>query len=199
MDKKLGFWLLHLGVIAVCAVLIGAFGVQFIKGEFPCPLCILQRMAMILAAMGPAYIIFRSRFGDVISNDYAVGCGMGIIASVAGLAMSARQVMLHICPICPDGQRDSGYGSPILGLHLYSWGVIIFLVIIVVCGLSLMFINELTPTDVQFGPPSQIVLLLFGLLIVMNLIIALFETGFHLYLADNPDRYQLLYDLRIKK
>jgi disulfide bond formation protein DsbB len=34
-------------VLAVCAILLGAFAVQFLFGELPCPLCLLQRLALI--------------------------------------------------------------------------------------------------------------------------------------------------------
>ena len=60
---RFGFLLAHFNVLAICGVLLGAFGVQFVQGEFPCPLCSLQRMAMLLCALGPASIIARARHG----------------------------------------------------------------------------------------------------------------------------------------
>ncbi|MCP4797844.1 MAG: disulfide bond formation protein B, partial [Phycisphaeraceae bacterium] len=41
--QRLSFVLLHVWVLGVCVVVIGAFLVQFVGRELPCPLCILQR------------------------------------------------------------------------------------------------------------------------------------------------------------
>ena len=40
---KLAFWGLHGWVFAYCFVMLSAFFIQFVEGEFPCPLCMLQR------------------------------------------------------------------------------------------------------------------------------------------------------------
>lgn len=39
-------------VLAMCAMLLGAYGVQFILRELPCPLCLLQRAGMLGVAVG---------------------------------------------------------------------------------------------------------------------------------------------------
>ena len=41
-----------LGLLAVSAVLAGAFYEQFAQGELPCPLCILQRAGFAGVALG---------------------------------------------------------------------------------------------------------------------------------------------------
>jgi len=187
MGRKLGFWSAHLFVLAYCGVLLSAFTVQFAGHEFPCPLCILQRMAMILAAFGPAYIISRSRRGDVSMSDYAMGYGMSIVAAVAGSLMSGRQILLHIVP------PDPGYGGPILGLHLYTWALITFAVVIVFCGVSLIFARELLPGGVRFGLLSKLTLGLLLLIIAANAVAVFTEAGFHWYLPDNPTRYELFH------
>lgn len=187
MTNRLGFWLAHLFVLAYCGVLLAAFGVQFLKGEFPCPLCIAQRMAMILAACGPAYIVSRARRGAVTMRDYTTGHGLSMVAAVAGMAMSARQVLLHIVP------PDPGYGEPVLGLHLYTWALITFLVVILFAGVSMIFARELLPAGVRFGLISKLTLGLFLVIIAANLVAVFALEGFHWYLPDNPDRYQLFH------
>ena len=114
MSNRFGFWAAHFNILAICAVLIGAFVVQFGEGEFPCPLCILQRMAMMLCALGPAYVITKARDGEVKTTDFATGYGMSVVAAVGGASISIRQILLHIVP------PDPGYGDPVLGLHLYT-------------------------------------------------------------------------------
>jgi disulfide bond formation protein DsbB len=112
MSNRFGFLIAHLNILTICAVLVGAFVVQFGQGEFPCPLCVLQRMAMMLCALGPAYVIMKARAGEVKTTDFATGYGMSVIAAVAGAFISIRQILLHIVP--PDlatATRCSGYTS----------------------------------------------------------------------------------------
>ena len=189
MTSRLGFWIAHFNVLAICGVLLGAFGIQFGEGELPCPLCVLQRMAMLLCALGPAYIIQRTRAGDVDVAHFATGYGLSVVAAVAGAAIAGRQVLLHIVP------PDPGYGDPVFGLHLYTWSLVVFITVLVVSGLNLIFARELTPQGIQPGWPSTAVICLLAAIIAANAIAVFFEEGFHWILPDDPDRYRLLEDL----
>ena len=60
--------------------------------------------------------------------------------------ISARQVLLHIAP------GDAGYGPPMLGLHLYSWALILFLVIALGCALLLMFERQFEAAPADHAP-----------------------------------------------
>jgi disulfide bond formation protein DsbB len=188
--SRFGFSLAHFNVLAVCGVLLGAFGVQFGKGEFPCPLCSLQRMAMLLCALGPAFIILRTRRGGLTTADFAAGYGLSVLAAVAGATISGRQVLLHITP------PDAGYGDAVLGLHLYTWAFVVFVTVLLVSGINLAFINALQPRDVRFGAVSAAVIGLLGLVIVGNAASMLAQEGLHWTLPDDPDRYRLFEDLR---
>ena len=118
------FVILHVCILGICGVLLGALAVQFFGGEFPCPLCLLQRMAMILTLIGPVFIIVnahRERMGGF--SVWGLGFGMSIVAAVAGMAISTRQVLLHIAP------GDPGYGDPVFGMHLYTWALVVFIVV----------------------------------------------------------------------
>lgn len=67
-----------------------------------------------------------------------------IIAALIGGIFSGRQVLLHIAP--RDG--DTGYGTPVFGLHLYTWGVLIFLASVLGSALFLLFNKQFkTATD----------------------------------------------------
>jgi len=192
MSHRLGFWIAHFNIVAVCGVLLGAFRVQFAEGELPCPLCILQRMAMLLCALGPAWIILKTRAGQVEPSDFAVGYGMSILAALGGAAIASRQVLLHILP------GDPGFGAPVLGLHLYTWSLIVFLTVLGVSGVNLLFTRQLTPQGVRYGWLSTAVIGLLGAVILANAVSVFFEEGFHWILPDKPERYQLLDDLGLR-
>jgi disulfide bond formation protein DsbB len=189
MCHRVGFWIAHFNVLAVCAVLLGAFGVQFVQGELPCPLCVLQRMAMLLCALGPTYILQKARDGDIELRDFAMAYGLSVVAAVAGAGIAARQVLLHIVP------PDPGFGDAVLGLHLYTWSLIVFLTVLVVGGLNLVFAQDLVPRGVRPGWATTLVIGLLALVIVANVVTVFFEEGFHWTLPDDPDRYRLLDDL----
>ncbi len=192
MSHRLGFWLAHVCILGVMAALVGGFVVQFGWHEFPCPLCMLQRMGMILAAFGPAFILLRCRGGEVSASDFATGYGMSIVAAMFGASVSTRQILLHIA------SPDPVPGMTVLGLHLYTWALIVFCTSAIVGGLNLLFARELVPRRVHFGWPTRLLLASLGAVIVTNLIGVLFLEGFHWILPGNPDRYQLLSDLGLQ-
>ena len=66
-----------------------------------------------------------------------------ILGAVVGGIMSADQVLHYIVP------GSGSYGNAIFGLHLYSWALIMFVAIIVGCGVMLLFDRQYEPS----GPP----------------------------------------------
>lgn len=178
----------HLTVLVVSCVLLGAFGVQFIDGEFPCPLCILQRMAMILAALGPAWMIAAGDRRKIIGSEvFTTAFGMTVLAALLGCTISIRQILLHIEPGNP------GYGSPVFGLHLYTWALFVFVALLLDAGIHLTFVREDVPI-VPTHPPvlSKLVLWLFCVVVLANAVTVFVQAGFHLFLPDNPTSYRLL-------
>ncbi len=100
-----------LGMMAViAAILTAAMVLQYANGEIPCPLCLLQRVAMFGVCFG---IILQFRHGFSYRNT-----GMSMIFSLFLLIVSVRQTLLDIYPrpgmnisapqslafICPSGQ-----------------------------------------------------------------------------------------------
>lgn len=130
-----------LALFALLLVLSGSLYLQFGVGEQPCPLCLVQRSAMIGLAVGPMLNLLTG----IRARNYAIA----ILAACAGSAGSVRQILLHI-----SNNEDPGYGPPVLGLHLYTWAVIVFVIAIVGCGLLLMWNGPITAGDtgVHHGP-----------------------------------------------
>jgi len=112
-----------LALLGVTGILCMAFAWQFAYDELPCPLCLLQRVALILAGVG---FLLNLRLGPSPMH-YA----MSIAGALAGMLAAGRQVLLHIAP------GDAGYGTPFLGVHFYTWAFVAFTAIIVFCVVML--------------------------------------------------------------
>src|SRR5215510_1039757 len=113
-----------IGAAGIAVVLLVAFGLQFGLNELPCPLCMLQRVALVLCGFG---FLLNLRFG-VQPLHY----GLSILSALFGFAAAGRQVMLHIVP------GTGAYGSALFGLHLYTWSAILFAAIIAGIALLMM-------------------------------------------------------------
>lgn len=186
---SLSFWAHVAFILAYVGVLSTAmFYFQFAEGELPCPLCILQRMAMMIVVIGPVFIVSRALRGESSATSLATGAGISIVGAVLGLMMSGRQVLLHIAP------DDPGYGTAVLGMHLYSWALVTFLVVLVFCGLVLAgsrWLVPIAPRSVLLRRIVRIILWLFLATIALNAIVVFAESGWNWFLPDNPTSYQL--------
>ncbi len=112
-----------IGFIGIVILLLSSLFVQFFMKESPCPLCILQRAAFINIGI---CLIMNLRYKNRVSH-----WAMAILSACAGAVVSIRQILLHI--------NDSiGYGSPFLGLHMYTWCFIVYSAVII--GSSIMLI-----------------------------------------------------------
>ena len=190
LPGKLGFWAQVIFIAAYVGILSTAmFVFQFAFGEMPCPLCITQRMAMMAASLGPLYVIVQSLRGQLTETKFMVGLGMASLGALVGAIMSIRQIELHILP------GDPGYGTAIMGLHLYTWALITFVIVIAFAGLLMLFGHEFQP----IAPEARwartlawIIVWAFVATIAINMVVVFFEEGFNLYLPDDPTGYVLL-------
>lgn len=112
-------------LIAICGILLVAFYIQLFWQEEPCPLCLLQRLGMIGIGIG---LLMNLKFG-INSKHYA----LALLSALFGGAVAIRQILLHIIP------GESAYGSPIFGLHLYTWSFIGFVFMIFYIAVLLFF------------------------------------------------------------
>ena len=101
-----------LGLLGVSLVLLAAFYYQLFQNELPCPLCLLQRGCFVALGIGFALnlSVGPSRLHDA----------MMLVSGLLGAGTALRQWLLHIAP------GDAGYGSPLLGVHFYTWAFVAF-------------------------------------------------------------------------
>ncbi len=186
---RLVFWSLNLWILGYTLVIGLALLLQFAEGELPCPLCMLQRYGMIASTLGALWIVRQAVSGRLTPATYVQGFGLGALGAFAGAMFSARQVMLHILP------GDQGYGAPVLGLHLYSWAFVTFMVVIVFTAL----LGILAPAALPEAPRenslaariASLIGFAFLAIVAINAVMIVFLEGFNWVLPDNPTAYAL--------
>jgi disulfide bond formation protein DsbB len=166
-------------------VLALAFAMQLALGEPPCPLCEIQRIALMMCALGPVYLLIAQRGGEITPRDAAVGGGIGILAGLFGAAASVRQVLLHILP------NDPGFGGPMLGMHLYTWCLIVFVAHIAASAFMLTGTAWLPQRRTRPWPLTGITVAALAAIIAVNLLSVIAEAGLHWVLPENPTSYLL--------
>lgn len=174
--RTLSYWFNLLALLAVSGSLVEAFYYQIVLNELPCPLCQLQRVALILAGIG---MMLNIRFGPS-----AVHYAIILASALGGIGSSVRQILLHITP------GDKGYGSELFGLHFYTWGLISFVIIIVFCVVMLcidrnnmQLARQTSSSRLTLG-----VIALFLVLILANVISSVMVCQFG-SCPDNPTSY----------
>jgi disulfide bond formation protein DsbB len=179
MTPRTAIRLNALGLYAISIVLLEAFFYQFARGELPCPLCLLQRVAFAALAVGPIL--------TVRNGPYPRHYALTIIAALVGAFIAARQVFLHIEP------GDAGYGSAVLGYHFYTWAFICFVIAIAACAALLMsqeqFIDRAGAR--RIGAFEKFAVFLVIAVTLINAGSALVECGFA-FCPANPVDYELL-------
>ena len=184
------FWGLHAWMLAYTVVMLSAFYIQFGQGEFPCPLCMLQRYGMILSTIAALFIVMQARRGTLTTARYAQGLGMGLLSVLAGASVSVRQIELHILP------GDPGYGEPFLRLPLYTWAFVTFAIVMIYVGVMLTLMPRGIPqapaVDSSLRKVSTAIIWLFIAVVAANVIAIIFLEGFAWVLPDDPTGYTLI-------
>ncbi len=184
------YWGLHAWVLGYTVVMLSAFYIQFGEGEFPCPLCMLQRYGMFLSTLGALFVIMQARRGTLTASRYSQGLGMGIVGAMAGASVSLRQISLHI------KAGDPGYGAPVLGLHMYTWAFITFVIVMLYCGVMLMLMPKSIPQAPAAKTPaylvSTIIVGIFIAVVAANVVAIIVLEGFAGVLPDDPSSYNLI-------
>ena len=141
-------------MLTIAAVLTTAMFFQYHGGEIPCPLCLLQRVAMFGVCYG---IIQHFHRGYSARND-----GISMLFALFLLIVSARQALLDIYP----RPGHSYIGSAVLGLHMPVWSVVIAVAILVAFAVKLGVLGGDGLRDPQPSPVLGRLPQLLGLYVV---------------------------------
>jgi disulfide bond formation protein DsbB len=102
-------------MLVIAGILTAAMTLQYARGELPCPLCLLQRIAMFGVCFG---IMQNFRRGFSYQNT-----GYSLLFTILLLVVAVRQTLLDIYP----RPGHEYIGSAIFGLHMPVWSIIIAL------------------------------------------------------------------------
>lgn len=166
-------------------VLAGAFVAQFVTGEPPCPLCVMQRIAMMMAIVGPCQVLIAAERKGLTPRAIGLGAGMSILASLLGSAISIRQVLLHILP------GDPGFGGAVMGFHLYTWAAIVFACNIAAAGAQLIGLRWFPGAPAATAAGARLTVFALGVMLAANILSVVAEAGLAWKLPDNPTSYLL--------
>ncbi|WP_283597101.1 disulfide bond formation protein B [Photobacterium phosphoreum] len=177
MNNKNVALLNALGLLGITFVLLMASVLQVVLNELPCPLCLLQRLGFMLVMFG--FML------NVIYGPQQRHYGILIIGALFGAATALRQVSLHVIPGTP------GFGSPVFGIHYYTWAFILFsLTIIGVAVLQLLWNKDWNNNDYKMNRFGKFVCLVAIFAVVINVISTFIECGPY-QCPDNPITYWL--------
>jgi len=113
----------YIYLVAMMAVIAGiltaAMTLQYAKGELPCPLCLLQRVALFGVCFG---IMQNFRSGFSYQNT-----GFSLLFAIFLLIVSVRQSLLDIYP----RPGHEYIGSAVFGIHMPVWSIIIALCLLI--------------------------------------------------------------------
>ena len=164
-------FLLAAGAV-IAAILTAALVMQYAFGELPCPLCLLQRVAML----GVAFGILQNLRHEFSSRN----TGISLIFALFLLVVAARQTLLDIYP----RPGHEYIGSAVLGLHMPVWSVLIALALIGAYAAKLVVLGgdahmrgarpEMFPAMARLAGALAAVLI--GIAAI-NLVSALFQCG----------------------
>jgi disulfide bond formation protein DsbB len=119
--------ILRLMLLALAGILTAAMAIQFIGQEIPCPLCLLERAAMLGCCFG--------LMQQLRSGGSQRGAGIGLIFSVLLLVISARQTLLDLFP-----RPGHAYiGGAVFGVHMPVWSVFIAVALLLGFAVRLAF------------------------------------------------------------
>jgi disulfide bond formation protein DsbB len=164
---------LLLVMLVVAAILTTAMVLQYANGELPCPLCLLERLALLGVCFG---IVLHFRTGFSHQNT-----GFTLLAALFLLVVSVRQTLLDIYP----RPGHEYIGSAIFGLHMPVWSIVIALAILLAYAIRLSVLGHdehLREHEVAEFPLTRNIAVAVAAYVVaicaVNLVSALVQCGF---------------------
>jgi disulfide bond formation protein DsbB len=124
---------LMLMLLTLAAILTAAMILQYAFGQIPCPLCLLQRVAMFGCCFGLIRQLRAHGSEQGSDQESERGSGISLVFAVLLLVISARQTLLDLFP-----RPDHSYiGQAVLGMHMPVWSV--FVAVALVLGFAIRF------------------------------------------------------------
>ena len=168
----LNYVFLVLVMLVIAGILTAAMTLQYVNGELPCPLCLLERAAMLGVCFG---IMLNFRHGFSYQNT-----GFSLLSAILLLVIATRQTLLDIYP----RPGHEYIGSAIFGIHMPVWSIIIALCLLTAYAIKLAILGGdeyLRAADVAEFPAirklASALSLYIVLICVVNLISVILQCG----------------------
>ncbi|MEX1219926.1 MAG: disulfide bond formation protein B [Solirubrobacterales bacterium] len=162
-----------IGALVMFSVVIGAYAIQFIFLEPPCPLCLLIRIGMLATGFG---LVLNALYGP-----QPIHYGFALLGAIFGILVSLRNIALHIVP------GTGSYGDAVFGFHLYTWAFLVFMAMVIVIATVLFFHRQF---DKPTGRAAKIVSLVAVTALVVGIALSAanaFTTAVECELGPCPD------------
>jgi disulfide bond formation protein DsbB len=159
-------------VLGIAGILTAAMTLQYANHELPCPLCLLERVALFGVCFG---VLQNFRYGFSYRNT-----GYSLLFTVLLLVISVRQSLLDIYP-----RPGHAYiGSAIFGIHMPVWSIIIALTLLTAYAVKLAILagdEFLRDADIGSYPRTKRLADIVGLyviaLLAMNFVSVALQCG----------------------
>lgn len=172
-----------LALLGVLSLLVGAYVIEITHHELPCPLCLLQRLGLLMIA-----------FGFLLNLNYGVKMehyGFSLLGSIFTTAVAMRQIVLHIVPTC------STYGPKFCNLHLYTWSFIAASLVTIFIALELAFdpfLERIETTKTQWIKKTIVIVSAITIALTICNAITTFLTCGVGACPENPTQYKYLFN-----
>lgn len=166
-----------LDILGIAIILIITFVFQFFLKEIPCPLCILQRIGLLITSLG----LLLNLAYQFRPSHYS----LSLLGALLTAFIALRQVALHVTP------GSGAYGTTFWGFHMYTWSFILAIIIVLATSLALGIDRQYSVQRIKTKIETVITKALFALiffLIITNLVSVLMECGLS-SCPENPTRY----------
>ena len=169
----LNYTYLLLVMFVIAGILTAAMTLQYVNGELPCPLCLLERVAMLGVCFG---IMLNFRRGFSYQNT-----GFSLLFAIVLLVVSVRQSLLDIYP----RPGHEYIGSAIFGIHMPVWSIIIALALLIAYAIKLAILGGdeyLREADVSEFPAIRRIADILSIYVIaiclINLVSVVLQCGF---------------------
>jgi disulfide bond formation protein DsbB len=125
----LNYVYLLLMMLVIAGILTTAMTFQYVRGEVPCPLCLLERAALFGVCFG---IMQNFRHGFSYRNT-----GISLVFAILLLIVATRQTLLDIYP----RPGHEYVGSAVFGLHMPVWSIVIALMLLIAVAVKMAIVG----------------------------------------------------------